>query len=161
MSRFLAQLQLVQTDWRQGRAVWRTLAPLAYQSELLDQTIVVPEDFITDLASVPRMPIAWLIAGGRGSRSAVLHDFAYQFGEWTLDSGEASPTDRRHADAVFRESLAADPMGGAGPLAQRLMWLAVRLLARFAWRADRTRKLNPIWSTEGLPTPQWPSEAQT
>lgn len=159
MSRFLDDLELVQTGWRGGRAIWKTLAPLAYHSDVLGATIVVPEKFITDLASVPRLPIAWLVAGGRGSRSAVLHDFAYQFGEWTLDNGEPSKTTRRVADDVFRESLAADPISGAGPVAQRLMWLAVRLLAGFAWEGDRTRALNPIWSTEGLPREQRPGDA--
>lgn len=153
MSRFLDDLRLIQTGWHKGRAVWKTLAPLAYHSDLLGETIVVPDEFITDLASVPRLPIAWLVAGGRGSRSAVLHDFAYQFGKWTAANGEPSTATRRLADAVFRESLAADPISGAGPAAQRLMWLAVRLLAGFAWEGDRTRALNPIWSTEGLPTP--------
>lgn len=151
MSKFLDKLKLVQTGWRQGRAVWTTLAPLPYRSDLLGKTIVIPEEFITDLASVPRAPIAWLIAGGKGSRSALLHDFAYQFGQWSLETGEPLHTDRRLADSVFRESLAADEMGGAGPVAQRVMWLTVRLLAKFAWKGDRTQELNPVWSAEGLP----------
>lgn len=152
MSKFLGQLQLAQTGWRQGRAVWETLTPLSYRSELLGKTIVIPSEFITDLASVPRAPIAWLIAGGKGSRSAVLHDFAYQFGEWSVQTGETVHVSRYLADAVFRESLAADPIGGAGPAAQQVMWLTVRLLARFAWRGQRTEELNPIWSATGLPT---------
>lgn len=155
MSRFIAHLQLIQTDWKEGRAVWRTLAPLPYHSDVLGETIVVPDDFITDLASVPRLPIAWLVAGGRGSRSAVLHDFAYQFGRWPLRNGEAATADRRLADTVFRESLAADDISGAGPLAQRLMWLAVRLFGGSAWSADRTHTLNPIWFADGLPTRPW------
>lgn len=116
MSGFHAPLRLVQTDWQKGRAVWTTLAPLPYQSDVLGETIVVPEEFITDLASVPRLPIAWLVAGGRGSRSAVVHDFAYQFGHWPRQNEEPSPTNRRLADAVFRDSLAADDISGAGPL---------------------------------------------
>lgn len=158
MSRFHARLQLAQTGWQKGRAVWTTLAPLPYHSDVLGETVVVPEEFITDLASVPRLPIAWLVAGGRGSRSAVVHDFAYQFGQWPRQDGEPSQTDRRLADAVFRESLAADDISGAGPLAQRLMWLAVRIFGRSAWTAERTHNLNPVWSAEGLPNRPWEPE---
>jgi hypothetical protein len=42
-----------------------------------DERICVPEGFETDLASVPRLPIAYMILGGRGKRAAVVHDWLY------------------------------------------------------------------------------------
>lgn len=153
-SRFVGRLEIAQVGWLRGRAEWRTLAPLGYRSALLGTTIVVPAEFDTDLASVPRVPLAWLIAGGKGSRSGVVHDFAYQWGYWCLPGGGTVPVDRKLADAVFRESLAADDLSGAGPGAQRAMWLAVRLLGGDAWRPGRARRLNPQWSDRGVPAGQ-------
>ena len=31
-----------------------------------------------------RVPVLWLAAGGRGTRSSTLHDFPYQFGFWWI-----------------------------------------------------------------------------
>jgi hypothetical protein len=50
---------------------------------LRGKLIVIPAEFITDHASVSRLP---LIAGGRGIRSATVHDFGYQFGYCILES---------------------------------------------------------------------------
>lgn len=38
-------------------------------------TLTVPAGFETDFASVPRIPFAFLMAGGIGERAAVIHDF--------------------------------------------------------------------------------------
>lgn len=53
-------------------------APLVYESELLGKTVTVPKDFYTDLASVPRVPIAYMFYGGRSHREAVIHDYLYR-----------------------------------------------------------------------------------
>ncbi len=53
-------------------------SPLVYDSELLNRTITVPKDFYTDLASVPRVPIAYMFYGGRSHREAVIHDYLYR-----------------------------------------------------------------------------------
>lgn len=89
----------------------------------------------------------------------MLHDFPYQFGVWLADDGERVKVDRRLAAAVFRESLEADEMGGAGPVAGRIMWLAVRLGGMFAWRGRRAPGLSPIWSSQGLPAEPAAQEA--
>lgn len=89
----------------------------------------------------------------------MLHDFPYQFGVWLADDGERVKVDRRLAAAVFRESLEADEMGGAGPVAGRIMWLAVRLGGMFAWRGRRAPGLSPIGSSQGLPAEPAAQEA--
>lgn len=150
---FHDHLAIEQTGWRGGKAVWTTLTLLRYSHE--DGTVVIPKEFITDLASVPRLPIAWLVAGGRGNRAAVLHDFAYQFSVLLYVKGEALeevPKNRRAADGIFREALKADPWGGTNMATRFIMWAAVRLLGAFAYRGKkRARALNPIWTTTGLP----------
>ena len=35
----------------------------------------VPSEFITDFASVPRLPVVWLLTGDRARRAAVVHDY--------------------------------------------------------------------------------------
>lgn len=153
MSAFLTPFEARQTGWSAGRAVWWTLAPLRYQSAGLGATVVVPAEFVTDLASVPRAPFAFWLTGGRGTRSAVLHDFPYQFGYWLRDAdGGRMYVTKAEADATFHESLRADPISGAGPLTARLMYLGVRMGGRGCWRKDRRRAvLNPEWHASGDP----------
>lgn len=154
-SEFLDALDVRQIGWRAGRPVWITLSPLRYRSALLDATVLVPAEFITDFASVPRWPLAWWLAGGRGPRSATLHDFPYQFACWVLDDGRRLPVEQDLADAVYHESLLADPISGAGPASAWLMHLGVRLGGRGVWRdRARTDALNPEWTAAG-----WPMEA--
>ena len=154
-SEFLTPFEGRQVGWEHGRAVWWTLTPLRYRSVRLGATVVVPAEMVTDLASVPRAPFAFWLAGGRGTRSAVLHDFPYQFGYW-LREGEGGATRlyvaKAEADAVFRESLLADPISGAGRLAARLMHAAVRFGGTGVWRKDaRRERLNPEWAAGGGP----------
>jgi len=157
MSEFLTSLDVRQVDWRNGRPVWKTLTPLRYRSDTLGATIVVPAEMVTDLASVPRMPLLWLATGGRGNRSSVVHDTGYQFGFWWVESADGwtrLDVERITADRVFHESLLADPIGGAGPVRAWEMWVGVRLGGRGIW-ADRarTRRLNPKWSAEWWQAP--------
>ncbi len=77
------------------------------------RTIVVPGGFATDLASVPRLPAAYLLFAGRARRSAILHDWLYE---------QRYP--RAWADAVFRAAMGEEHVG---PLARWAMWAGVRL----------------------------------
>lgn len=151
MSQFLSFFEGRQINWTDGRPIWWSLAPLPYQSDRLGVTVLIPAEFISDLASVPRVPVLWLMAGGRGTRSAVLHDFPYQFGYWLLDgeNGRIEVT-RALADDVFYESLLADPISGAGPVQAWEMWAGVRAGGHGVWQ-DRQRRspvLNPEWSRD-------------
>lgn len=133
-----------------------TLAVLRYESDVLGRTVVVPAEMITDLASVPRLPVVWLATGGRGPRSAVLHDMPYLCGFWLLDGGGRLVVNKNTTDAVFYESLVADPMSGVGRVRAWEMWAGVRLNIKGGMWGDRARAaiLNPIWSREG-----WPEQA--
>ena len=74
MSKFLTELNIIEI----GDKLWALHSNLIYNSDLLGRTLVVPKGFITDLASVPRIPIAYQAWGGRCHREAVLHDFLYR-----------------------------------------------------------------------------------
>lgn len=151
-SRFLDPLRVEQIGWRDGRPLWKTLTPLRYASARLGAVVVIPAEFITDLASTPRWLLAWWIAGGRAPRPAVLHDYPYQAGEYMLVDGTTLAVTRAETDAVLDEAMAADPMSGTGTATRWLMWAAVRLGGRGVW-SDKARsaEINPIWTAEGWP----------
>lgn len=96
MSRFLTDLDTRLVD--EINNINQLLAPLVYESDLLQRTVTVPKDFKTDFASVPRVIGAYLLFGGKGKRAAVVHDFLY--------SGGVDVT-RETADAVFKEAVLA------------------------------------------------------
>lgn len=100
MGQFLTQLdkRLIQEahETGNGRPLYQLLAPLHYASDLIG-LVIVPEGTRTDLASVPRWILTWLVAGGYGAKPAVIHDYLL---------GVPGIT-RKEADRVFREALYA------------------------------------------------------
>lgn len=155
MSRFLDSFEGRQIGWSGGRSIWSTLAPLRYESVLIGgRVIVIPSDFVTDLASVPRLPLLWLAVGGRGIRSSVVHDWAYQRNSWLMDDGSTLPAEKALVDAVFYESLLADSISGVGPVRAWEMWAGVKIGGSRAWSdSRRAAVLNPLWTATG-----WPGE---
>jgi len=73
MSKFLSDLD--------GRCIddkiWLLLSHLHYESDLLGP-IEVPSGFMTDFASVPRVPIAYTLFGNRAHNESVIHDYLYR-----------------------------------------------------------------------------------
>ena len=74
--------------------------------------IEVPKGFQTDFASVPRIPLAYMLAGGTARRAAVLHDYLY-----------TQQRDREWADDVFLAAMEAD---GVPWWRRKIMYAAVR-----------------------------------
>jgi hypothetical protein len=97
MSRFSSSLEveLIEDDSNDGRGTWRLTAPLVYESDLAG-TITVPAGFVTDFASVPRVPVAFWLTGDTAHDAAVVHDYLYSTGELP----------REKADAVLLEAMA-------------------------------------------------------
>lgn len=127
MSRFLSPtvLRVLRGQFRSGRQLYALEYPVHYESDILRGDVVVPAGYVTDLASVPKLPLAWLLAGGTGAEAAVIHDFLY-----TVHTHAGLPITRKTADAVFREAIGAseDTNAPAG-----LMWLAVRIGGGGSW----------------------------
>jgi len=92
------EVEQVEDSGEQGRGTWRLLAPLVYESDVAATTIEVPAGFITDFASVPRVPLVFDWLGDRGNLAATVHDFLYT---------APHPFTRAIADAVLREALIA------------------------------------------------------
>lgn len=49
--------------------------PLIYQKG--ENAFIVPTGFLTDFASIPRLPIIYLVFEGLANRAATLHDYLY------------------------------------------------------------------------------------
>ena len=78
----------------------------------------IPAGTLTDKASVPRVPLLFLLFGDKGEAAAVIHDELYRRGyprEW--------------ADAVFYSALANE----VSDIDQYLMWLGVRFGGYFVY----------------------------
>lgn len=85
-----------------------------YQSDVAQQTFTVPAGFQTDLASVPRPPVIYLLTWDTARSAAVVHDWLYSSRQvW-----------RKVADAVLRE---ASEVIGVPPWRRWLMWAGVRV----------------------------------
>ena len=119
MSKFLTSLVMENaTDQDDGK--WRLTQPLIYDSDVAKQVIVVPSGFVTDLASVPRVPIAFMLAGATSNEASVVHDFLYT----------SHIVDRETADAVLREASAVT---GVPAWRRGIMWAAVRAFGGSHW----------------------------
>lgn len=118
---FLSKLDAVLVDEQSG--VWILDSELVYFSEITGGKIIVPSGFSTDFASVPRIPIIYLVYANRGRMAAVVHDFLYRNASF----------DRATCDAIFREALVAK---GEGVLVSWAMWLGVRIGGFFSYNRE-------------------------
>jgi hypothetical protein len=114
---------------------WRVIEAFGYKPKS-SPAILVPANFPTDFASIPR--IFWRVIGppvGYGSdaaygKAAVIHDFLY------ANPGSRS---RKDCDDIFLEAMTDL---GVSPLRRRLMYAAVRCCGWKPWRsrtAERDR----------------------
>lgn len=119
MSRFLSRLAIqVADDTDNGQ--WVLVESLIYESDLAKCTIVVPKGFQTDLASVPRLPVIFLLTGNTSNEAAAVHDFLYSSHQVT----------REIADGILREASAVT---GVPSWRRWAMWAGVRLGGTSHW----------------------------
>lgn len=99
---------------------WMLLDVLRYRSEVVAHIIEVPKGFLTDFASVPRIPIAYWLTGDTAHAPSVVHDYLYRnrIGK------------RSKADAIFYEAMIAD---GEARWRAYAMWAAVRISGVSTW----------------------------
>lgn len=97
MGKFLSKLDVEQvTDvGESGRGRWELMNPLYYLADS-GTTYTVPAGFVTDFASVPRVPIAFWLMGDRANEAATLHDYLY--------SKPHPVPDRKTADLLLKEA---------------------------------------------------------
>ncbi len=80
-----------------GDKTWELLSPFVVTVVVDGKSylIRVPPGFVTDFASVPRIPLAFWLFGGIGDYGAVVHDWLYTTREYP----------RWLADRIFQEVL--------------------------------------------------------
>lgn len=113
MAHFITRLELEAADDTDS-GVWLVAQPLIYASDVAKSVIIVPRGFRTDLASVPRVPVVYLVTGGVGTTAAVVHDWIYASGQFS----------RKMADDVFHEACGV--LGVPG-WRRWLLWAGVRI----------------------------------
>jgi len=109
---------------KDNRPLWKLTANLGYRTDIKSherELIIVPTDFETDCASVPRVPVLYTLTGDTAHEAAVVHDWLYRQHEWT----------RKDADAVFYEAMTVT---GESRWRAWLMWSAVRAAGWTIWR---------------------------
>jgi hypothetical protein len=79
---------------------WQLTAP--FVATVDDLIVRVPDGFLTDFASVPRLPLIYLQFANKAHLPAVLHDWLYSQG--------GDEQDRKYADDVFLHGMFASGM---------------------------------------------------
>ena len=112
MAKFLTELDVKCIDDKS----WILSTAFEYRSDIIG-LVKVPIGFQTDFASVPRIPIFYILFGDRAHREAVLHDYLYRI--------DSSPVvERAQADDVFFEAMKER---GKGFMVRYAMYWGVRL----------------------------------
>lgn len=120
MSRFLQLPHLSKvSEPTVGRARWRLETDLVYQDGK-GRRWVVYAGYITDYASVPRLPMAYWLTGDTAHMAAVLHDYL------CTDYYPDRMTWREAAD-LFREAMEAE---GVPRVRRWAMYWAVRIFGQ-------------------------------
>ena len=123
---FLDRLVVEQVD----SAHWKLYEPLRYVSFTWGM-ISVPELFVTDFASTPR--VVWSFGmpkSGIYDSAAVVHDYLYVMGGRL--PGREQPITKAEADLIFKEAMG---VLGVGKAKRWLMYQAVRAFGKGAFQA--------------------------
>ena len=113
MAKFVTPLDVEMIEGTDPQT-WRVLKPFVFESDK-QGIIVVPSDFVTDFASVPRIPFAYFLTGNTAHQAAVVHDWLYT---------PPAKMSRKAADDVFVEACKASGIAG---WRASLMWLGIRI----------------------------------
>ena len=124
---FLTSLEVTKLrdlgDEKHGRSRWELGADLVFYSAILQRTVTAQAGSQSDFASVPRLPLSYLLAGNTAHASAAIHDHLYRTVPHICT--------RRQADLVFLEAMKVEGV----PLWRReLMYAAVRVGGFRSWR---------------------------
>lgn len=81
-ARFTANLVVEQLTEANNNdlATWELMQPFGFESRLYGVSVTAPAGFVTDFASVPRVPICFEIDGDIAQDCAVIHDYCYATG---------------------------------------------------------------------------------
>ena len=133
MGSFFGRLRVIRLEGGYG---WALQQPLVFDSAIAGR-LIIPAGFVTDFASVPRLPLVFLLAGDTAHEAAVVHDYLYR--RAPLIGTPPRPITRAEADAVFLEAMQAT---GIPAWRRRLMYAAVRAGGWRPW--GQYRQASPV-----------------
>jgi len=98
MSKFTGPLQveLLEDSTNGGRGTWKLLVPFGYESDIAGELIIVHAGYVTDFASIPRLPLIYLLLGEKGDYASTVHDWLYSINY---------RGDRELCDKILHEAL--------------------------------------------------------
>ena len=114
MSYFRTRLNVTLVSENENK--WKLMHRLVFVSDEIGE-IIGPAGFVTDFASVPRIPLVFMATGDTARQAAVVHDYLYSIRH-----------PRKVADGVFLDAM---KVSGVAWIKAHLMYRAVRL---FGWR---------------------------
>jgi hypothetical protein len=88
------QVELVDPIAHGGQGLWRVMQPLVFEDDA-GLIWTVGADFMTDFASVPRLPFIYAWAGNTAHAPATLHDWAIR----------KMVCPRIYADELFKQAM--------------------------------------------------------
>jgi hypothetical protein len=100
--------------------LWKLLARLRFYSCVVNDWVEAPEGFLSDGCSIPRLPLIFLLAGGKANEAGYIHDALYTSRKY----------DRETCDRILREMVIA--MGYDEQLADEF-YLGVRIGGASHW----------------------------
>lgn len=120
MSEFLTDLIVKEVS----DAIWVMVTPLEYQSDVLGETITVRAGFVTDFASIPRIPFIYDVLGNIAHEPAVIHDWLYFVDTFT----------RKKCDQALLEAM---KVNGVSWFKRYQIYWGVRIGGWYAWWQHR------------------------
>lgn len=89
-----------------GSDYFYTAEPFIYHIDCYpsNKIVKVPEGFLSDGASIPRVFWFWASPIGRHAQAAILHDYLCEY-LTILEDGKPVEITRKEADQIFKESL--------------------------------------------------------
>jgi len=115
--------------YQDGKTIWELHEMLSWCNGIY--TVVVPVGFQCDFASVPRLPVAYLLVGGMGEIAGTIHDYLYREGSQLVDGRVTREPSRSEADYIFYHILGEE---GVSWWKRKAMYYAVRTFAGQHWQ---------------------------
>lgn len=112
---------------RSGSQLWQLSSDLGFASNVLKTLVKVPRGFVTDFASVPKVPLVYEVLGGIAQMPATIHDYLYSTGS----------VSRIEADNVLLEAM---EVTGVSWFKRKLIYAGVRVGGAAFYRSNQQGK---------------------
>jgi hypothetical protein len=105
-------------------AHWRLVDEFRYDSKVAGARLLILPGYVTDFASVPRVPVVYWLTGNTAHAAAVVHDYLYTTGLFS----------KAISDQVFLEVMT---LTGVPRWRAWAMYLGVKYFGQSTWNTYR------------------------